>query len=75
MTVELTSREVFILLQDNVRRLGEEKKQPLSIKSRKDITDKLRVLLDLYDEAEQREVAVNIKRRTQLGPIARCLDL
>lgn len=75
MTVELTSREVFLLIQDNVRRLSEEKKQPLSIKSRKDITDKLRVLLDLYDEAEQREVAVNIKQRTQLGPFAKCLAL
>lgn len=75
MTAELSSREVFLLIQDNVRRLGEEKKQPLSIKSRRNITTKLRELLDLFDEVEQREIVRNAKRRMQLGPIGTYLDL
>lgn len=54
MTVELSSREVFLLIRENVRQL-EEKKPSFTPVCHKHTTAKMRELLDLFDEAEHRE--------------------
>lgn len=52
--VELSSREVFLLIRENVRQL-EEKKPSFTPVCHKHVTAKMRELLDLFDEAEHRE--------------------
>ena len=52
--VELSSREVFLLIRENVRQL-EEKKPSFTPVCHKRVTAKMRELLDLFDESEHRE--------------------
>lgn len=60
MTVELSSREVFLLIRENVRQL-EEKKPSFTPFCHKHVTAKMRELLDLFDDAEQREAVEHTK--------------
>jgi len=68
MTVELTSREVFLLLQDNVRQL-EANENSIKPECHKEITTKMRELLDLFDEAEHREAVKYTEWRQKITSV------